>query len=490
MGVVKMNEVTDFINNYKSESKSLLEKLLSSRSDTKSIVSMDSFEGKGASSVKNYLTNVHVKSSRSYQDILSQIEDSLTSSKNDFLSSVDNDESCIIKSNYVEELVDKVKNEKTSISNSIKTINSELNSISDISSVPKISMSDLNNDYSKLKKIATTMLEKFNSFQSTQSNSLTNLGDSLSLIKNIQTEMAKISSTSAGISSYDKKSFDNLITKYNQLNGIIKKPKKFIKEGLKLAKIGYLYGVGHIKIVKDSHGRIKHILVNKKNTSKIGKMFIKKLMKDAGLKKFNSKSTHRVLTSVKGTKSSKLFDKLSYTGGDPQFLNKVKGFKNKASSIGSIVKDKVKDNFPSIKKAKDWGASFKEASKWGKTAKIGGGILSVASTGLMAYDNYNAARDSGLSKNEATVASTVNTGIDLAVVGVTTKVGMAIGTAIPIPGVGTAVGAVAGFAIGMGISYLGGEALKPAVDFVKDKVNSAVKGASNALQSFGKWAFG
>ncbi|MTD40435.1 hypothetical protein GIX45_17785 [Erwinia sp. CPCC 100877] len=490
MGVVKMNEVTDFINNYKSESKLLIEKLLSSRSSTNSIVSMNSFEGKGASSVKNYLTNVHVKSSRGYQDILSQIENSLDHTKNDFLSSVDNDGSCIIKSDYVEEIVDKISNEKNNISSSIKTINSELNSINDISNVSKISLTDLNNDYSEFKKIVTTMLEKFNSFQSTQNNSLANLEESLSLIKNIQSEMAKISSTSAGISNYDKNSFDNLIRRYNELNGIIKKPKKILKEGLKLTKVGYLYGAGHIKIVKDAKGRIKYILVNKKNTSKIGKMFIQKLMKDSGLKKFNSRSTHRVLTNIKGTKTSKLFSKLSYTGGDPQFLNRVKGFKNKASSIGSVIKNKVKDNFPSIKKAKDWGTSFKEASKWGKTAKIGGGVLSVASTGLMAYDNYNNARDSGLSKKEATVASTVNTGIDLAVVGVTTKVGMAIGTAIPIPGVGTAVGAVAGFAIGMGLSYAGSTVTKPAVDFVKNKVNSAVKGASNALKSFGKWAFG
>lgn len=71
--------------------------------------------------------------------------------------------------------------------------------------------------------------------------------------------------------------------------------------------------------------------------------------------------------------------------------------------------------------------------------------LGIAGAGLSYYSNYTIAKDAGLSNSEAAGRATVDTAIDVAVAGAIQVGFTAAGTAlIPIPGVGTVVGALAG----------------------------------------------
>lgn len=71
--------------------------------------------------------------------------------------------------------------------------------------------------------------------------------------------------------------------------------------------------------------------------------------------------------------------------------------------------------------------------------------LGIAGVGLSYYSNYTIAKDAGLSGSEAAGRATVDTAIDVAVAGAIQVGFTAAGTAlIPIPGVGTIVGAAAG----------------------------------------------
>ncbi|GAE95503.1 hypothetical protein JCM21714_4771 [Gracilibacillus boraciitolerans JCM 21714] len=109
----------------------------------------------------------------------------------------------------------------------------------------------------------------------------------------------------------------------------------------------------------------------------------------------------------------------------------VSGFKD----TGTWLKDSVnmKENF----KTKIGGLNYVSKS------------LGVAGMGLSYYSNYNAAEKDGLNGKEAHLRATQDTAIDTAVGGGAVQTALTVGftAAIPIPGVGTAVGAIAGIAV-------------------------------------------
>lgn len=99
---------------------------------------------------------------------------------------------------------------------------------------------------------------------------------------------------------------------------------------------------------------------------------------------------------------------------------------------------------------KDGIDAFKDAFNFRDIARSGvvkgtGKALAPVGVGLNYYSNYHDAVDAGLSGKEAATRATVDTAIDTAVGGAVQAGSVALFTAaIPIPGVGTAVGVVAG----------------------------------------------
>ena len=100
--------------------------------------------------------------------------------------------------------------------------------------------------------------------------------------------------------------------------------------------------------------------------------------------------------------------------------------------------------------------------------KGAGKALAPIGVGLSYYSNYHTAKDEGLSDGEAAGRATLDTAIDTAVTGAI-QVGLtAAGTAlIPIPGVGTLVGAAAGIAVNTLLTTKIGKTEKTAMDHIK-----------------------
>ena len=109
----------------------------------------------------------------------------------------------------------------------------------------------------------------------------------------------------------------------------------------------------------------------------------------------------------------------------------------KAKTIGTAALKGTGEAFTDLVNVKDvvTGGALKGATK----------SLGIAGAGLSYYSNYTTAKDAGLSGSEAAGRATVDTAIDVAVAGAVQVGFTAAGTAlIPIPGVGTIVGAAAG----------------------------------------------
>ena len=94
--------------------------------------------------------------------------------------------------------------------------------------------------------------------------------------------------------------------------------------------------------------------------------------------------------------------------------------------------------------------------------------LAPLGAGLSYYSNYSTAKDEGLDDGAAAGRATVDTAIDLAIGGAVQVGFTAAGTAlIPIPGVGTAVGVVAGIAVNSLLNVKFGDDDKSAMDHIK-----------------------
>lgn len=97
-----------------------------------------------------------------------------------------------------------------------------------------------------------------------------------------------------------------------------------------------------------------------------------------------------------------------------------------------------------------------------------GKALGPIGAGLSYYSNYTTAIDAGLSGGEAAGRATVDTGIDLAVAGAVQAGFTALGTvAIPIPGVGTAIGVGLGIAANALLNMKFGKEDKTVMDHIK-----------------------
>lgn len=108
---------------------------------------------------------------------------------------------------------------------------------------------------------------------------------------------------------------------------------------------------------------------------------------------------------------------------------------------------------------------FKGATGFGKGMSKALGPLSV---GISGYSNYHDAKAEGLNTKQAVARTVADTAVDTAVSGAVQAGFTAAGTAlIPIPGVGTAVGALVGIGINTLLNKKWGDTKKSAMDVIK-----------------------
>lgn len=485
MSNVSMSEVHDMADSFSSSAASLKESLASFKNNANSIAGLQSFEGTGAAAVKGYLKDIHVETSSNYNDLLSSMGKKMKMSIELFHSTVDNDHSCIIKSEYVTQLQNEIKDAKDKVKDAVKSINSEISKISDISSASKIDASNLNNDYNQFKKITKEVLKNLSEFTSATSGQTAELENNLSLLHQIQSGMSEISSSAEGILSYlgDNSFIKALIRSYKDLqfpidnflepsSNVAKELKKFLKMYM---NGNFDYKNGHI-IVRGTRSQLEAFM------GKIPNSTYKKMLRNAfvngkfvGIKsKFNFKDGFGAFI-----RSSGIDDSLNSIKREA--FQSVKNISkldwNDVKTVGSSVKKSVKSSLLPF-------ADFKGASKLTK----GMGILSAVSIGATGLDKYDSAKKSGLNGISAGVATVTNTTVetasDTAIVSGLTSFGTAI-----CPGIGTAVG----FGLGLAVTWakdnvkLGDKTLN---EHVTSAVNNTVKGVSDKLKGIGNWLSG
>ncbi|MEW4287997.1 ribonuclease YeeF family protein [Rossellomorea marisflavi] len=151
---------------------------------------------------------------------------------------------------------------------------------------------------------------------------------------------------------------------------------------------------------------------------------------------------------------------------------KSTGLEN-AKVIGKATLLSVKSSFTDIVDFKGMTEPLKESGKGflNKTKgilKSGTKALVPISAGISFYDNHKQAKEDGLKGDEAVKAATVDTAVDVTVSGAIQTGFTVAGTAlIPIPGVGTAVGALIGIAANSVLQIKFGKKKKSVMDRVK-----------------------
>lgn len=245
---------------------------------------------------------------------------------------------------------------------------------------------------------------------------------------------------------------------------------KFISDGTPDALVGLVYGFrnpayiqgldGRYRIVGDLNQRLKVGINAKGATYKIGSQsFI-----DAGLDKYLPRGS-----------SPLEYVKKFFSNADDAIKN--------SSSMKKIFMTNIKDNVLDLTED---ALTFKQNTSgsyktFGNAATALGHISIVAD----AIDGIHKNISTGESTTDivSDVIVDVSAGIGSMAIGTgCAKVGAAIGTLIPIPGVGTAVGAVAGFALGMvGSNIFNNVVDDDAKDKIGDTVSDFFDGVGNAL---------
>ena len=109
--------------------------------------------------------------------------------------------------------------------------------------------------------------------------------------------------------------------------------------------------------------------------------------------------------------------------------------------------------------------------KIGKITKMGGKILKPLAIGSAIMDNY---------KKDDPQKTFVGSGVDLAAIGASSAAGAAIGTAIPVPVLGTLVGAGVGAIAGLALETKLPFIHKSVTQVAKDGINSGLDNAKDA----------
>lgn len=463
MTTVKISEVQDWSNNLSTFTTEFSGKLDTLKEASNGLATLESFDGNGAGSVKNYLKDTHSKLAESYKEAVSSFSDEVKRSLTDFSSQVDNSGDCVIKKSEIETFKTTVETQYKSVKTSLKTINTEFSNVSSICSVSKIELTEANEAWTELKKIIKTMFEDLQTFESSFSGVLSIFSTQLDGLNQVSQTMGQIGEV--GLNNYNAKNFSKLNDVWGNLD--------ILKDGYKLGK-----GLKFFEqCIKDG----SLVLVENANGQKIWKVTTKKLydMINTTRRPWRSGSQFRYVSEWNGTFKSGtmgLFEeKFQLPNTHPAYL-KPGGLKNSVKGIGSATWKGALDDFKP--------SSFKGLNNLGKG-------LFIANVGMSAWDNFSDAHnDPSLTTTEANFAGAVNTATDVAIGGATWAGSMAtaaaIGTAI-CPGGGTvaAVAVTAGaIGISIGVNWvLDKTGIK---DTVKDIGKGAVKAVSGGLNWAGK----
>lgn len=446
---VDLSEVIEFSNKMYLETIQLIESIENIKSKINQIYQMDTFRGKTAGSIKTYLSEFHLKTLDSFQELLAALQLNMDEHIQAFQSDVDSSEYAIIKSNYLAVQEEKVDKDYGQLKETSSKVDSIIDSVSDISSSTSPSFQSVTNVHKEIIDGIHELEEDLIRFnQSKKRDTLVR-----DTINNIESLIHKMNGKTSDERFTVEKSFiqEHTLAIATGLNTLAQT--RTFDSSMKMShadRKGIIDTPEHpdYRKGKDSY----RVTANRTALQELGvqpdyraeRDFNHRLPKNG--KKWTDADFERAFnneTILKAADRRGLFTS-QWTGTGKRVLNMhpEMQYLNKNVTVKHVTVSTVKGS------AKGVVDSFVEPFKLDYSGLKGiSKSLGVASAGLSYYSNYNDAKADGLTGKQAAARATQDTVVDVAV-GSAVQAGLtAAGTAlIPIPGVGTAVGALAGIA--------------------------------------------
>lgn len=475
---VDMSEVNEFSDDLEEASDKIQSDLEQVIEKIDKLNNLYSFSGKAAVEAKFYFVDLHKNVSESFKDLFEELDENLNNHIEKFETDVDSSESAIITKDYVKNIKEDIIEDYEDFIDEDEKIHDTIKEVEDISDAHTPWFDELKTWHDNSVKLTKELNEDLSTFTE-----ISDTSDTKELLNNIEAAMnnAKTNDGSARFTDYGRDSKDVGLEKLKERKEIIEAEKKRdISE-----------------TAEDIAGKTSTIA-----TGTVASKEIAKAAKDKGLSvsKYvkNGKTMYRINASesalrelgVEPGKDANRAFKQSGKTGDPKaplnYYDKKTGKQVWSDTGKKVLKERPemqayndkasnKTKFKSVGKsavkgAKDSVTSDLNLKGIGKSGVLKGATksLGVAGVGLNYYSNYNEAKAAGLSEGQAIGRAGVDTAVDT-VVGGAVQAGLtAAGTAfIPIPGVGTAIGAAAGIGLNMFLNRKG-KSGKSIMDRTKD----------------------
>lgn len=451
----------------------------------------DSLKGQGGNAIRAFYNDCHLPFLQFFSTFKTSFDSILTQMKS-ALDALEPDANGFICQSFLEGEVENGLTEISQItSNLTDESNDIMNQVSDIVALPNLDDSGVQDGVNDAKKKRDNTVTDLNEFDSTQNNALDQIeSDLLTMdiwLLEIEGMMNDgLSDINFNPGTWAEYSQSNPLK--TQLDSRLSQMENVDAEGKEDDPGDVSAANPTIMLLKEIQGHLK-----KGTTAAIGLSSgyaLYQAGKNSGLntsRHFDSKnSVYSYRINATGTALDKLGLGSDKSGSILKFATQKPG-QTGWSSLG----DQALKNHPSLAYWNDQATSIQKAKTIGSATLTGTGkafsdlvdvkgvfnsgalkgagkSLGIAGAGLSYYSNYTTAKDEGLSDGNAAGRATVDTAIDVAVGGAI-QVGLtAAGTAlIPIPGVGTAIGVIAGIGLNTLLNTKMGESNKSAMDHIK-----------------------
>src|SRR5699024_9431338 len=131
---VDISEVIEFSSDFSTASEDLKSQLKKVENNIEKSQSMDGFSGEAAQSAKNHFGELHITILKSFEHLLTDLDERLDSHLRSFSSQVDGSESAIIYNGYLSETEEEITETYELFSEEQDTIRDTIGDVSDISS--------------------------------------------------------------------------------------------------------------------------------------------------------------------------------------------------------------------------------------------------------------------------------------------------------------------------------------------------------------------
>lgn len=457
---VKLTEVTQFADKQYDESMNILDGIEDINASIDQIIQMDTFQGETADQAKAYFNELHKAILQAFADLFTALSTTTDNHIDNFQANVDSDDSAIVESNYLEDQVTKMDEDYDQLSQVSKTISDIIQSVSDITNATAPSLTNVSNHQEDATEVPTKLDENLCQFARSGKED----------INNINTIIVEI---------------ESLINRIEEKRGSVQKNSNWFKEGLDWASenefwlqrgsdVGgqsrtatssaSMYNAGKDGGLNTSQHRTStgtgyrinataHALeqLGVKPDGRARRDLNHRLPKNG--KPLNASQQARARTNQTplraadqrpgrpgwtntGQQALNMHPELRYFGAGSNTVTPVGAAKEIAKAGLDGAAKGALDSFTDV---------FKKSTNTASKIAKGAGVFGA---GLSAYTNYVDAKEEGLSGWSVAGRVAKDTAVDLAVGGAVQAGIIAAATvAIPIPGVGTAVGIVAGIGV-------------------------------------------